>query len=97
MEAKNFNDEDNYREMMESFDLMGFPLEESEGLLRIVAAVLHLGNISFDSLEEGEASVVSPTPEVQAGLMNAARLLGVSDPAGLGKVLCVRTITTGPR
>lgn len=97
VEAKNFKDEENYTEMMEAFDLMGFPLEESEGLLRIVAAVLHLGNITFDSLEEGEASQVNSSAGTQHALTHAARLLGVQAATDLGKVLCIRTITTGPR
>ena len=97
VEAKNFKDEDNYVEMMEAFELMGFPTEESEGLLKIVAAVLHLGNIHFDSLDEGEASTVSSGDPEQFALTHASRLLGVSIPADLGTALCIRTITTGPR
>lgn len=76
---------------------MGFPIQESEGLLKIVAAVLHMGNISFDSLDDGEASAVSRSAESAHGLTHSSRLLGVSAPGDLGKVLCVRTIITGPR
>lgn len=95
--AKNFKDEENYAEMMEAFDLMGFPVEESEGLLRIVAAVLHLGNITFDPIDDGEASAVSGSADALHGLTHSARLLGVPNFNDLGKVLCVRTITTGPK
>ena len=97
VEAKDFKDKENYEEMMSAFDLMGFDQTESESMLQIVAAVLHLGNILFDSIEDGEASRVSSSPQVVHALTHASRLLGADNPEGLGKVFCIRTITTGPR
>jgi myosin-5 len=92
-EAKDFDDLRNYNEMMEAFSLMGFTGEESEGLLKVVAAVLHLGNVTFDSVDQGEASVVSDSPSAAEAIQFASALLGVP-PASLADVLVARTITT---
>ncbi|XP_040927030.1 myosin-9-like isoform X2 [Betta splendens] len=40
-------DKDLYTETMEAFDIMSIPEEESTGLLKVVSAVLQLGNMSF--------------------------------------------------
>ncbi|XP_055014441.1 ubinuclein-2-like [Boleophthalmus pectinirostris] len=40
-------DKDMFTETMEAFQIMGIPEEESIGLLRVVSAVLQLGNMTF--------------------------------------------------
>jgi myosin heavy subunit len=93
-EARDLNDAKNFNEMMEAFSQMGFSEIESEGLLKVVAAVLHLGNLTFDPLDQGEASIISTAPSVNEAMHWASQLLGV-DPLGLSNVLVSRTITTG--
>ncbi|XP_072319392.1 myosin-9-like isoform X2 [Eucyclogobius newberryi] len=40
-------DKDLFTETMEAFQIMGIPEEESTGLLRVISAVLQLGNMTF--------------------------------------------------
>ena len=39
------------REMMESFGGLGFTADEQRSVLRICAAVLHLGNVAFSAVQ----------------------------------------------
>lgn len=39
------NDPDEFRSLMEAFHVMGFSTEEQVSILRVIAAVLHIGNI----------------------------------------------------
>jgi hypothetical protein len=93
-DPKDLKDAENFFAMMSAFKLMGFAEQEPESLLQIVASVLHLGNISFDPLEQGEASEVSKSPECLVANQWASDLLGV-DAERLSSILCVRTLTTG--
>eukprot|EP00741_Cyanophora_paradoxa_P021633 tig00000241_g20880.t1 len=66
---------------------IGLAGEEVEAVLRILAAVLHLGNVEFEARAADDASVVA-NPD-QAAV--AAGLLGVA-PAALEFALCKREI-----
>jgi myosin heavy subunit len=93
-EAQDFNDAKNYNEMMKAFTLMGFDENETIGLLKVVSAVLHIGNISFDPIDDGEASIVSISADVTEATQSASLLLGVS-PSNLCHALVSRTFTSG--
>lgn len=71
-------------------DVVGIQSETQESVFRAVAAVLHLGNITFDAVDDDEAKVSADGEEA---LCNAARLLGVSVD-GLRSILTTRTRRT---
>ena len=72
--------------------LVGIPEKEQQAVFQTVAAVLHLGNISFSDGAEQDSSQVPAGPPRQH-LEAAAQLLGV--PAeGLARALTTRTRQT---
>jgi hypothetical protein len=79
-----------YRRTRRSMGVVGIPEGEQDAVFRCVAAVLHLGNVTFaDSAADGaDASAVQPAAEEH--LEAAAALLGVEG-EGLRKALTTRT------
>lgn len=95
MEANDFKDADNFHEMMEAFHVMGFSSESSIATLKLVAAVLLLGNVEFEALDDDEASRVDEVnPESRENFHSAAHLLGL-EANTLGMAMCTRTIQSG--
>ena len=85
-----------YAEVAEAMELLGFGEEEQDFLGRIVSSVLHIGDITFDAVNDGEGSKVASDGDVQAALAAAAKLLGCPrGAADLELALIQRTITTG--
>ena len=79
-----------YLKTRKGMDVVGIPNETQESVFKAVAAVLHLGNISFEAVDEDEAKV---SYEGETALSTAAQLLGI--PAdGLRKILTTRTRRT---
>ena len=72
--------------------LVGIPEEEQVAVCRTVAAVLHLGNVSFVEAGEQDSSKVAPGAPQQY-LAAAAKLLGVAA-EGLAHALTTRTRQT---
>lgn len=71
-------------------DVVGIPKDNQEAVFRAVVAVLHVGNIDFEALDDDQAKVSEKGME---SLSIAADLLGV--PAeGLEKILTTRTRQT---
>lgn len=71
--------------------LVGIPLEQQDACFRLVAAVLHMGNLEFAEGSEQDSSQLAP---VAAKHLDAcAMLLGVA-PEGLLKALTTRTRQT---
>lgn len=73
----NVQDSDTHAEMVEAMGVMNFGTETVENLMRLVAAVLFAGNMTFSKENTrmyGDASVLDKTDASMA----AARLLGVS-------------------
>jgi len=62
---------------LESMKTLNFLDNDTQDILSIVAAVLHLGNITFDPIEKGEKSEV--TADGLVALQHAARLLNVPE------------------
>ncbi len=81
------NDRDDFDEVENALDHLGFNLEEKGWLYGTCAGVLHLGNVSF--VAQGEGSYVDE--QGQGALQAAARLLQV-DAGALSKALTTRTI-----
>lgn len=90
---KNLNDSLDYGRMEESMDKVGFSAEEKANIFKVVAAVLHVGNIAFeDSGDKDGGSVMSSK---SANSLNiAARLLDVS-PEELKMSLTTRMMSAG--
>ncbi|XP_074658993.1 unconventional myosin-Id-like [Tubulanus polymorphus] len=79
------NDRGDYRGVLEAMKAIGFPFKHAETLWKVVASVLHLGNLQFD--EEGDHASI-PDKDI---LANIATLLSV-DEAELEKALCYRVV-----
>lgn len=90
-EAKDLQDAKGLLEAQEAFVHMGFTADEVTGLFRIIAAVLHLGNVDFIDMEHGEASAVNTSSSASA---HVAQLLKV-DLNLLNSSLCHRTMKSG--
>ena len=71
---------------------IGLSDEQQSSVLATVAAVLHLGNISFADEDGAEGAVVAGDTS-QGALEAAAALLGV-DPVPLAEALTTRQIQT---
>jgi myosin protein heavy chain len=70
------SDRDEWESLMEAFGVMGFADEEQASILRTIAAVLHLGNISVvkESRSADQARLAPDAKEVAA---RVCKLLGV--------------------
>jgi hypothetical protein len=90
-EAVDLNDAKNYGETMAAFKEMGFDEEEITTIQRIIAGVLHLGNIDFVDKDHGEASAVEAN---NAANRMAAGLFSVQE-SSLANSLCHRSMTSG--
>jgi myosin-7 len=90
-EAPNLNDEKEFLAVNNAFKNMGFCNEDIDIVLKVVAAVLHLGNIEFISMENGEASSISST----CTSSNYFAALMCIDLNPLKDLLCHRTVVTG--
>lgn len=95
MPAKDLRDSHEFHEVMTSFYNMGFLIDQVIDVLRIVCAVLHLGNIEFAAIDQGEASIVHESEEeALVSIDNSSALLGVTKFL-LSTALCTRTIQSG--
>ena len=77
-----------YEKTSEAMDAVGISTEERLGGIRLIAAILHLGNIDF-----GEDDLAAVDEEDEA-LVAAARLLGC-EPEHLGAGMCSRKLKAG--
>ena len=74
-----------------AMSVVGMPVETQDAVFRTVAAVLHLGNITFED-DGNEAAKVS-AGDAERSLASAAALLGV-EVEGLRRILTTRTRQT---
>ncbi|XP_070338360.1 unconventional myosin-XV isoform X6 [Equus asinus] len=85
------SDADDFRRLLAAMEVLGFSSEDQDSIFRILASILHLGNVYFEKYEtdaQEVASVVSAR-EIQA----VAELLQVS-PEGLQKAITFRVTET---
>ena len=70
------SDKDEWNSLVEAFHIMGFSEKEQVSVLRTIAAVLHLGNVTVmkESLRADQASL---TKEAHAQAENVCQLLGI--------------------
>eukprot|EP00879_Flechtneria_rotunda_P010956 GHRR01011448.1.p1 GENE.GHRR01011448.1~~GHRR01011448.1.p1 ORF type:complete len:975 (+),score=342.76 GHRR01011448.1:784-3708(+) len=78
-----------YKRTVTAMAKVGIPPQQREAVFATVAAVLHLGNISFVEEREADSSKVAPGPAYEH-LQAAAALLGV-DKDGLEHALTTRS------
>ena len=86
-EPVNLDDAAEFKDTEKAFTEMGFSTDETEKIFKIVCSVLLLGNVCFNSINDGEGSEVANTQVADA----VAELLGVT-PAILSYALSNRSI-----
>ncbi|OXB71514.1 UNVERIFIED_CONTAM: hypothetical protein H355_002854 [Colinus virginianus] len=82
------NDVDGYRAVEEAMAVIGFTPEEVGAVRRILAAILHLGNVRF--VAEGEVAALEAVEQLAV----LAQLTGTT-PEQLRQALLARTVATG--
>ncbi|KAL0694088.1 hypothetical protein Bca4012_061268 [Brassica carinata] len=83
------DDSKEYIKTREAMGIVGISLEEQEAIFRVLAAILHLGNIEFTNGEETDSSV----PKDKKSLKIAAELF-MCDEQALEDSLCKRVMVT---
>eukprot|EP01137_Pigoraptor_chileana_P012033 Opistho-2@63822 len=91
--VKGLDDTAEYKQMMQSMSDLGLSQEEQMNILRVAAAVLHLGNIDFQENskdQKGGSEVASASEKTAVG---AANMIGLA-PNDLKERLCSRIMST---
>nr|XP_009394265.1 PREDICTED: myosin-12-like [Musa acuminata subsp. malaccensis] len=91
-EVANVDDAREYLETRNAMDVVGISQDEQEAIFRVVAAILHLGNINFDKGKEIDSSKLKDEKSV-SHLKTATELL-MCDEKALEDSLCKRVIVT---
>ncbi|XP_019178687.1 PREDICTED: myosin-6-like [Ipomoea nil] len=86
------DDSKEYLETRRAMDIVGISSEEQDAIFRVVAAVLHLGNIEFAKGKEIDSSV--PKDEKSMFHLRTAAELFMCDVKALEDSLCKRVIVT---
>jgi myosin-5 len=79
-ELEDVDDAEAFKHTLDAMRIVGLSDTNIKSILRCVAAILHLGNISFEG-SSGDDAVASNTPEAKDALDTAAKLLEVSSDA----------------
>ncbi|XP_057451250.1 myosin-12 [Lotus japonicus] len=91
-EVSNVDDAKEYLETRNAMDIVGISQDEQDAIFRVVAAILHLGNINFAKGNEVDSSKLKDDKSL-THLRTAAELLMCDDKA-LEDSLCKRVIVT---
>ncbi|KAL2330949.1 hypothetical protein Fmac_018530 [Flemingia macrophylla] len=91
-EVSNVDDAKEYLETRNAMDIVGISQEEQDAIFRVVAAILHLGNIDFVKGKEVDSSKLKDDKSL-FHLRTAAELL-MCDEKSLQDSLCERVIVT---
>ncbi|TKV93854.1 hypothetical protein SEVIR_9G256700v4 [Setaria viridis] len=91
-ELQGVSDAEEYLKTRRAMDIVGICFSDQEAIFRLVAAILHLGNIEFSPGKEFDSSVIKDE-KCKFHLQTAADLLMV-DAGLLLSTLCYRTIKT---
>ncbi|KAF3452668.1 hypothetical protein FNV43_RR03101 [Rhamnella rubrinervis] len=91
-EVGNVNDAREYLETRNAMDIVGISQEEQEAIFRVVAAILHLGNVDFVKGKEADSSKLKDEKS-RFHLQTVAELL-MCDEKALEDSLCKRVIVT---
>jgi myosin-5 len=88
------DDGQQFSELMAALDTMGFQVHEKDTIIRVIAAILHLGNVKFDSKKsdiEYDGSYISESAAFNAD--KCCRLLDI-DRGAAERALCEKAIKT---
>ncbi|XP_020080667.1 myosin-6-like [Ananas comosus] len=91
-ELDDVDDSKEYLDTRRAMDIVGISPDEQDAIFRVVAAILHLGNVEFSEGEETDSSVLKDEKS-QFHLKTAAELFMCDDKA-LEDSLCKRVIVT---
>ncbi|KAF9609184.1 hypothetical protein IFM89_013574 [Coptis chinensis] len=91
-EVANVNDAREYLETRNAMDIVGISQEEQDAIFRVVAAILHLGNINFVKGKDIDSSKLKDEKSLYH-LQTASELL-MCDEKDLEGSLCKRVIVT---
>ncbi|KAF7152397.1 hypothetical protein RHSIM_Rhsim01G0259100 [Rhododendron simsii] len=91
-ELDGIDDAKDYIATRSAMDVVGMSPEEQDGIFRVVAAILHLGNIDFVKGKEMDSSM--PKDEKSWFHLRTAAELFMCDPKALEDSLCKRVIVT---
>ncbi|CAO2839828.1 unnamed protein product, partial [Amaranthus hypochondriacus] len=92
IELEGLDDAKEYLATIRAMDVVGISPEEQEAIFRVVAAVLHLGNIEFTKGKEMDSS--EPKDEKSRFHLQTAAELFMCDPKALEDSLCKRIMVT---
>ncbi|KAK2455375.1 Myosin family protein with Dil domain-containing protein [Trifolium repens] len=81
-----------YLSTKRAMDIVGISQEEQDAIFRVVAAILHLGNIRFEKSEETDSSVLADE-DSKFHLQTTAELL-MCEPNAVEVALCKRVMIT---
>nr|GMC63651.1 myosin-11 isoform X1 [Ipomoea batatas] len=91
-DAERVSDAQDYLATRKAMDIVGISKEEQEAIFRVVAAILHLGNIEFAKGKEADSSVLKDA-NAKFHLKTATELL-MCDPVALEDALRKRVMIT---
>ncbi|KAG5055444.1 hypothetical protein JHK85_007954 [Glycine max] len=91
-ELEGFDESKEYRDTRRAMDIVGISSEEQDAIFKVVAAILHLGNIEFAKGKEIDSSV--PKDEKSWFHLQTAAELFMCDAKALEDSLCKRVIVT---
>ncbi|XP_021893807.1 myosin-6-like [Carica papaya] len=91
-ELDGIDDAEEYVATRRAMDVVGISPEEQDGIFRVIAAILHLGNIEFAKGKEIDSSV--PKDEKSWFHLRTASELFMCDSKALEDSLCKRVIVT---
>ena len=91
-ELEGCSNAEEYVKTRHAMEIVGISAETQECVFKAIAAVLHLGNVTFEAVDDDECKV-SSAGGAETSLSDAARLLGVSV-EGLRSILTTRTRRT---
>ncbi|KAH8491136.1 hypothetical protein H0E87_023322 [Populus deltoides] len=91
-ELAGVSDAHDYLSTRRAMDIVGISAKEQEAIFRVVAAVLHIGNIDFSKGKEVDSSVPKDD-KAKFHLKTTAELL-MCDPVALEDALCKRVMIT---
>ncbi|KAG2327810.1 hypothetical protein Bca52824_010538 [Brassica carinata] len=87
-----FDDSEEYLATRKAMDVVGITSEEQDAIFRVVAAILHLGNIEFVKGEESDAA--EPKDDKSRFHLKVAAELFMCDEKALEDSLCKRVMVT---
>ncbi|MCH79680.1 myosin-6-like [Trifolium medium] len=91
-ELEGYDEYKEYCDTRRAMDVVGISSEEQEAIFRVVAAILHLGNIEFSKGKEMDSSM--PKDEKSKFHLQTAAELFMCDAKALEDSLCKRVIVT---